>query len=302
MRAAPLAAWAFGAVGMLAFSGTLPATRIAIVDYDPWTISAMRAGIAGLLSILWLLWIKPPRPRGAGEWLRMAGFSLCVGVGFPLLINIGMETAPASHGGVVLALLPLASAVFGALVGGERPSPMFWLCASAAAAVVLAFALREGGGGFSAGHAPLFAAVAAAGLGYTLGARLTRRLGGAATISWALALLFPLAAPLALWRGVETGLGGFEETAALLYLALISQWFGYFAWNRGMALGGVARIAQMQHLQTFLTLALAALIVGETLEPDLWAFAAAATLFVLMGSRARVQRTSDAQGNGEVMR
>jgi len=198
----------------------------------------------------------------------------------------------------VLALMPLSTAVFGALVGGERPSGVFWLCATAAAAVVAAFALREGDGGISAGHAPLFFAVAIAGLGYTLGARLTDRLGGAATISWALALLWPVAAPLALWRGLETGMGGVETTAAVLYLALISQWFGFFAWNQGLARGGVARIGQMQHLQTFITLALAALIVGEALAPDLWAFAAAATLLVLLGSRARVRRHAKAQGTG----
>jgi drug/metabolite transporter (DMT)-like permease len=269
-----------GTLGVAVFSLTLPMTRLAVADLDPVWIGLARALVAALPAAAWLAWTRAPRPPRRA--LRgLATVAAGVVVGFPTLSSMAMREVDASHGAVVLGVLPLATAVAGAWLAGERPGRAFWAWAVLGAALVCAFALREGSGRLQAGDGLLAAAIAAAALGYAAGGRLARELGGAATICWALVLAAPfLAVPVAWlsWRhGVDAGPAAWLGFA---YVSLFSQFLGFFAWYRGLALGGIARVSQVQLVQSFMTLGFAAWLGGERPGAPAWAFAAAVVAVV----------------------
>jgi drug/metabolite transporter (DMT)-like permease len=202
-----------------------------------------------------------------------------------------MQLVPAAHGGVVLGILPLATAVAGAVLLRERPSLAFWLVSLAGGAAVVGFSLLRGGGTLGLGHLALLGSVACAAAGYAEGARLSRSLGGWQVICWALVLSFPLllvpVVPAVLAHGLP---GSPQSWAAFLYVALFSQLFGFFAWYRGLALGGVARVSQVQLLQTFMTIAASALLLGETIDAMTLGFAVFVVASVAVGRRMPVRR------------
>ena len=280
-----------GLLGVLLFSLTLPATRLAVAVLDPVTVGLGRALVAALLAGALLLATRQRRPTGR-EWRSLAIVALGVVLGFPLLSAWAMTQVPAAHGAVVLGVLPLATAAFGALLAGERPVPLFWAVGLLGSALVVVFALREGGGAVTWPDLALLAAVAAAALGYAEGARLSRTLGGWQVISWALVL----AAPFLLWpvadavAGVELAAVPWQAWAAFAYVAVVSQFIAFFAWYRGLALGGIAKVGQLQLLQAFFTLGFAALLNGETIGWDTLGFALAVVACVAVGRRLPVRR------------
>jgi drug/metabolite transporter (DMT)-like permease len=276
-----------GFIGMAIFGGTLPATRLAVTAIDPLAVTALRSAIAGLCSLALLIVLRrrsPPRRL----WFQLAIASLCVSIGFPFLMALAVQTVNASHGGVVMGALPIATAFVAVLITHERPQPLFWIASVAGAALVVAFALRQGGGALSSGDLLLFAAVAASAIGYAFSGRLTAEMPGWEVISWALVVALPVSLPAALLTmPADLGHIALKPWLALLYLALFSQWIGFFAWNAGMALGGIARVSQMQLLQPFVTFALAALFNGETITPQIVLFAAAVVATVAISTRTR---------------
>src|SRR6201996_3097379 len=276
-----------GFVGMAIFGGTLPATRIAVSAIDPVALTAMRTAIAGMCSLALVIVLRrkfPPRHL----WLQLAVASICVVILFPFLMALAVQTVDASHGGVVMGALPIATALVAVLITHERPKPLFWIASVAGAALVVAFALRQGGGAFSSGDLLLFAAVAVSALGYTFSGRLTAEMPGWEVISWVLVIALPISLPLAAFT-LPADLGDIElkPWLALLYVALFSQWIGFFAWNAGMAIGGIARVSQVQLLQPFVTFTLAALFNGETITPQILLFAAAVVATVAISTRTR---------------
>jgi drug/metabolite transporter (DMT)-like permease len=295
---AEAAGWAWGLAGVLAFSLTLPLTRVAVRELDPWLIGLGRALVAALPAAAYLWFTRAPRPSAA-QWRTLAVVGLGVILGFPVATSIGLQTVPAAHGAVVVGLLPLASALFATWLGGERPSARFWLWAVAGSAVVLVFAWRHGDGALARGDLWLLFAVALGGLGYAEGGRLARSLGGPAVICWALVLAAPvLALPVAWLAGRQAWPVSGATWGAFAYLALVSQWLGFFAWYRGLALGGVARVGQAQLLQVFLTIAAAAAVFGEAVAPSTWVYAALVAVAVALGRRAGVASPSAAATPG----
>lgn len=281
-----------GFVGVVCFGLTLPATRVALLAFDPVFIGLGRAALAGLVAGGLLLAWRTPLPARR-LWPSLALAALGVVLGFPLLSAWAMQHVPAAHGGVVLGILPLATAAAGALRTGERPSLGFWAFALAGSASVVVFSLREGGGALVPADLALFGAVVLAALGYAEGARLARSLGAPATICWALVLALPLTLPAGLWSLAATGLA--QEAApwlGFLYVALVSQLFAFFAWYRGLDLGGVARVGQLQLLQPFVTLVGAALLLGEAIGPETLGFAVLVVLLVGLGRRRPVRRAA----------
>ncbi len=284
--------WALGFLGVALFSLTLPATRIAVAALDPVLVGLGRALVAAVLAAVLLLVTRQPWPRRA-DWPRLLSCAAGVVLGFPLLSAWALQRVPAAHGAVVLGVLPLATAIFGAWLMRERPSPGFWLVSLLGAALVVVFALREGGGSLAWADLALLAAVFAAGFGYAEGARLSHRLGGWQTISWALVV----SAPFLLWPVLDAmGRQSFaavptDAWVAFAYVALISQYLAFFAWYRGLALGGVARVGQVQLLQAFMTLGFAALINGEAIGWDTALFAVAVVGCVAFGRRLPVGRS-----------
>jgi drug/metabolite transporter (DMT)-like permease len=276
-----------GFVGMVIFGGTLPATRIAVSAIDPLALTALRTAIAGLCSLALLMVLRRPFPPRQ-LWFQLAVAALCVCIMFPFLMALAVQTVDASHGGVVMGALPIATAFVAVLITHERPKPLFWIASIAGAALVVAFALRQGGGSLSSGDLLLFAAVAASAIGYTFSGRLTASMPGWEVISWAVVIALPVSLPAA----ALTFPTDYEHIAlkpwlALLYVALFPQWIGFFAWNAGLAMGGIARVSQVQLLQPFVTFTLAAIFAGETITPQIVLFAAAVVGTVAISTRTR---------------
>jgi len=280
-----------GFIGVVIFGTTLPATRYAMPALDPFFISMGRAALASLLAAIYLLVVRPPFPtREQRRDLYLIGFLLVLG--FPLFMAIGMQTVPANHGGVVLGILPLATAAAAALIANERPSPAFWLAGIAGAALVILYALRQSSlDELATGDLALLGAVLAAAAGYTLSGRLTGTMSGPLVISWALVLTSPLwiVWTIAVWPENAASVP-WDVWAAFLYVAIFSQYLGFFFWNAGLHRGGIARVGQVQLLQIFVTIAVAAWLNQETIDAETLVFAVAVVGVVLAGMRARVKR------------
>ena len=282
-----------GLIGVVIFGLTMPATRAAVLELDPVFITLGRALLAALLAAITLA-IARPQPPQRRDWGRLFWFSVCSIIGFPLLMTTAMQFAPASHAAVVLAVLPLLTAMAGVLVARERPSPAFWACGIAGTAVVLVYALLSGGGSGDLHWADLLLAAAAlsAATAYALGGEMSHRIGGWEVISWALVvsapvilLLFLVLSPPINWQASASAWSGF------LYVAVFSQFLGFFAWNKGMSLGGIAKIGQMQLLQPFVTLVAAYLLLGESIGWMELFFSAVVVGLVALGWRMRVTRS-----------
>lgn len=273
-----LLGWANGLVGVVIFSGSLPATRIAIGSFQPVFLTAARAVIAAGLAAILLLALRQVWPRRQ-DMVPLVIVALGVVVGFPLLTAFALERITAGRSIVFIGLLPLATAIFGVLRGGERPKPVFWLFSVLGAASVAGFALLQGTAGTWIGDAMMVGAVLLCGLGYAEGARLSRRLGGWQVISWALLL----ALPIMLAVGFLTFPASLSAVSApawwsLGYVSVFSMLVGFIFWYRGLALGGIAGVGQLQLLQPFMSLGLAAWLLGEAIAPSMLA----ATLVVVL--------------------
>ncbi|QCP14642.1 DMT family transporter [Pseudoduganella umbonata] len=282
-----------GLAGVAIFSLTLPFTRLAVADLSPMFATMGRAVVAALLAGLWLWRQRAPLPgRAALPGLAIVAAG-CV-IGFPLLTSIAMRTLPASHGAVLVGILPLATALFAALRGQERPSAGFWCVALAGSALVVGFALSQSGGTLHVADVLMLGAVLSAAWGYAEGGRLSQALGGQQVISWALLLSLPVALPLAVWdlwrHGGTLGNVGPAAWAGFAYTCVFSMFVGFIFWYRGMAKGGVARVGQVQLLQPFLTLLGAAAVLGEPLQAAHLLFALAVIGTVALGRRMAIRR------------
>lgn len=262
-------AWGNGLLGVLIFSGSLPATRMAVGGFSPLFLTSARAVLAALIGGLVLIALSGKRPS-RGDALPLMLVALGVVVGFPLLTAIALQEITAAHSTVFIGLLPLATAIFGVLRGGERPRPLFWAFSCAGALAVALFALREGGSALLAGDLLMLAAILVCGYGYAEGARLARHLGGWQVICWALVFSLPPMLALALLTHPPT-LAGIAVPAwvGLGYVSVFSMLVGFFFWYRGLALGGIAGVGQLQLLQPFFGLLLAGWLLGEAVVPSM---------------------------------
>ncbi|MBX9591007.1 MAG: DMT family transporter [Hyphomonadaceae bacterium] len=282
-----------GLLGVVIFSLTMPATRAAVLELDPLFITLGRALLAALLAALTLVIVRPQPPQRR-DWGRLFWFSVCSIIGFPLLMTIAMQYAPASHAAVVLAVLPLLTAMAGVLVAHERPSLGFWICGVVGTLVVLIYAILSGSGAGNLHWADLLLAAAAlsAATAYALGGEMSLRIGGWEVISWALVVSAPAILVLFLFLAPPINWGASASAwAGFLYVAVFSQFLGFFAWNKGMSLGGIAKIGQMQLLQPFVTLVAAYLLLGETIGWMEIVFSSVVVGLVALGWRMRVARS-----------
>jgi drug/metabolite transporter (DMT)-like permease len=265
------AGWGSGLLGVLIFSASLPATRVAVEGFAPLFLTAARAVIAALLGAGLLALLRQKRPA-RGDLGALALVALGVVMGFPLLTALALQHVTAAHSIVFVGLLPLATALFGVLRGGERPRPAFWLFSVLGAAAVAGFALAQDGGASLTGDLLMLAAILLCGLGYAEGGALSRRLGGWQVISWSLVLSLPMMAALAVatrpvaWSGI-----GWPAWGGLAYVSVFSMLVGFVFWYRGLALGGIAGVGQLQLLQPFFGLALAGWLLGEPVAPSMLA-------------------------------
>lgn len=267
----------WGGLGVLAFSMSLPATRLAVTGGIDGAIAGLgRTVIAGLLAALVLIAARRPLPDKT-LWPRLGLVALGVVLGFPLLTSLALSTASAGHGIIVAGLIPIATAVVAVARSRERLSIAFWGSAAAGVGAVLLFAATRGAGGLAPSDFLLLGAVAAAGLGYAEGGALAREMGGIWVICWALVLALPMTTALSLALLDVSSLQAVTASAwaGFAYLSVVSMFLGFFPWYRGLALGGVARVGQLQLAQPVLSLIWAALLLGEPLTwPTLGAAAA----------------------------
>jgi drug/metabolite transporter (DMT)-like permease len=283
---------AIGALGILGFSFSLPATRLAVADLDPWLVAFGRATVAALLAAVYLRATRAPLPT-ARQSRSLAIVALGVVVGFPLFTSLALASETAAHGAVVIAILPAATAVAAVVRAGERPSRRFWLASAAGLVTVLAFVAATTGGELTtAGPQPadlyLLAATALCAVGYAEGGALSRTLGAAPTICWALVLSAPVTATVAGAAAATTGLhAGPTAWLGFAYVSVVSMFLGFVAWYAGLARGGVARVGQIQLAQPVLTLGWSALLLGESVTALTVATALAVLASVAATQRAR---------------
>lgn len=287
----PVQGLAWGLLGVIIFSLTLPFTHVAVRTLDPVFVGAGRAVVAGALAVLLLVitrscWLA--RPQVGSALVVAAG----VVIGFPLLTSLALRDVPASHGAVVIGILPAATAVVAVLRGRESPSPTFWVASLAGAASVVGFVLIGGGrAGLAGADVLLLLAVGAAAIGYAEGGLLARQIGAWRTICWALVLALPVMVALTvgsvLANPVTADASGW---LAFGYVSLFSMFLGFFAWYRGLALGPIASVSQIQLAQGVFTLAWAAAFFGDVLDAATATGAACVVLFASLAVTARVQR------------
>jgi drug/metabolite transporter (DMT)-like permease len=275
---------------MLTFSLTLPATRAAVLHLGPAFTGSGRPLVAALFSaaLLALTGQKFPPRR---YWKNFALVVIGVAIGVPLTFAYGMESVPAGHGGVTLALQPLATALLGAVLAGERPSLRFWIASVVGSAAVTAFAFIKGGGTIQLGDLILFVSILASAVGYAEGARLARIMPGWQVLCWALVMASPLHLVLFLFFR-RLGTHGFSAPPSawigFAYICLVSQWLGLFLWFKGLSTGGIARIGQTQLLQPFCTLLFAALLLGEAVTPSMLVTATIVVAAVAVAGNAAI--------------
>ncbi|WMT88476.1 DMT family transporter [Pelagibacterium sp. 26DY04] len=276
--------WINGLVGVIIFSGSLPATRIAVQEFDPVFLTVARAAIAGVLAFVLLVVFRQKRPARA-DLFSLFIVSLGVVVGFPLLTALALQHVTSAHSIVFIGLLPLATAIFGVVRGGERPRPVFWIFSVLGSVLVAGFALAQGVSASPTGDLLMLAAIIVCGLGYAEGARLSRRLGGWQVISWALVLSLPIMALLTLLYLPPTLEDiGTPAWLSLAYVSLFSMLIGFVFWYRGLAQGGIAAVGQLQLLQPFFGLALAATLLRESVTP-LMLLVTVAVILCVAGAR-----------------
>jgi drug/metabolite transporter (DMT)-like permease len=290
-----------GLLGVTIFALTLPMTRLAVgtVDAPQMTgvfVALGRAVVAALLSIVFLIATRAPLPRRA-DLLPLAITAGGVVFGFPLFTSVAMRYVEAVHASVIVGVLPLATAAVGALLHRQRPSAGFWVCAALGSALVVGFAvLRSGSAGLTIhpADALLLAAMLCAAVGYGFGARLSQRMRAEHVICWALVIALPLTLPVAAFHRPQAALPA-SAWWGFAYTAVFSMWLGFFAWYRGLALGGTVRVSQVQLVQPFLGMLFAVPLLGERLDAVTLGFAAAVIATVFIGKRMPVHATAPAQ-------
>jgi drug/metabolite transporter (DMT)-like permease len=277
-----------GFLGVLGFSFTLPATRVAVEELDPTFVGLGRAVVAALLAGALLALRRDPLPSRR-QAMRLGIVALGVVVGFPLFSALALRELTAAHSAVIVGLLPAATAVMAVVRAGERPSPEFWLASGAGLLAVLAFAASQGAGLPSLADLLVLVAVGLGALGYAEGGALAREMGGQRVICWALVLSAPLVAPVAAVAAARSGLSaGGEAWLGFAYVSLVSMLLAFFAWYAALARGGVAKIGQVQLAQPVLTLGWSAALLGEHVGPATLAAAGAVLVSVVATQRTRV--------------
>lgn len=257
--------WINGFLGVLIFSGSLPATRLAVMEFEPLFLTVCRATIAGALAGILLVILRQQRPVRS-EIFPLVLVALCVVVGFPLLTALALQYITSAHSIIYIGLLPLSTAIFGVLRGGERPQLLFWILSILGSFLVAGFALTQETASSPIGDALMLFSVIVCGYGYAEGALLSRRLGGWQVISWALVLSLPVMSLLSFihmtvsWEGIHSA-----AFWSMAYVSLFSMLIGFVFWYRGLAQGGIAAVGQLQLLQPFLGLVLSALVLKETI-------------------------------------
>ncbi|QWT86921.1 MULTISPECIES: DMT family transporter [Chryseobacterium] len=258
-----ISGWINGFIGVVLFSGGLPATKLAVMEMSPTFVTIVRAAVAGVLALI-VLWLGKEKRPVKKDLIPLLLVSLGCVVGFPLLSALALQYLTSAHSIVFLGMLPLATAVFGVMRGGERPHPIFWLFSIVGSLLVIGYAVSQGISASPIGDILMLLAVILCGMGYAEGAKLSKTLGGWQVISWALVLALPVMIPLFfIYFPADIQNVSFQGWFGMAYISLFSMFIGFIFWYKGLAQGGIATVGQLQLLQPFFGLALAAWLLHE---------------------------------------
>lgn len=292
----------FGLIGIICFSLTLPATRIAVPYFGEVIVGLGRTVIAAVIvGIIFLLKKQslPTKQQFKSLLIVAAGAVLA----FPLLTTFAMKSLPVSHGAIELALLPLATAGFAIWRGGERASKRYWIASSMSALTVILYAVYLGLGQLQAGDVALITAVLILGLSYAEGGKLSKELGSWQVIAWAILMGAPFfIIPVGLSLSSTMLEAPIEAWISVLYLGVVSQFLAYVAWYGGMSLGGIAKVGQIQYLQPFLMIGFSVLFLEESITWLTIVFAIIVVMCVIMGKNAPVKKIEHLKYSYEKMK
>lgn len=278
-----------GFIGVAIFSLTLPFTRIAVQEMNPFYISFGRGVVAGVCGLVLLLVTRATLPTKL-QFIKLLITASGVVYGFPIFTSLAMKTLSSAHSGIVLGILPLAMSAIGAIRFHERPSIGYWMTAFLGTLLVLVYSMIEGDSGFAFGDIWLLCAIVTAAVGYSEGGKLAQEMGAIKVISWAMAITLPINIPATyIFSNVNLLNLPFASLISFLYIGLFSAFIGFFFWYRGIALGGVARVGQVQLLQPFLTLIGAYLLLDEPITLINIFFALAVLVVILIGRQTKIQ-------------
>jgi drug/metabolite transporter (DMT)-like permease len=278
-----------GFIGVLMFSLTLPFTRIAVAELSPYFVTFGRSTLGGICALILFAITRPKLPT-KNQLIRLSVMALGVVYGFPLFVSIAMKTLPSAHGGIVLGVLPLATAVVGAIRFKERPSLAFWITAVIGSLLVITYASLNGGGGLVVEDWLLFIAIASAAIGYSEGGKLSEEMSSVDVISWALVLTLPINVLLTYqYLDFELHSVSLSAVISFIYVGLISMYIGFFFWYKGIAIGGIARVGQVQLLQPFLTLIGAYFLLNEEITAINIGFALCVLAVVVLGKKTKAK-------------
>jgi len=278
-------AYLLGVLAVIIFGATLPVTKLALADFSPWFLTFGRAMIAVIAAMVWLAFSRKSLRHHENRRLFTAG--LFVVFGFPIFMTLALETVSATHGGVILGILPLATAIVASLIAGEKHSALFWTLSATGAAILIAYTFQKGQNGdqagLSLGNFWLVVSGICAAAGYVISGQLSKTIPGYEVICRALILTSPLTliGLSIFWQNPFQGPAIISQLS-LLYLGLFSMFIGFFAWNAALAMGGIGRIGQIQLLQTFVTLIVSVILLNETVDDLTLAAAMAITVIIAM--------------------
>lgn len=277
-----------GMIGIAIFSLTLPATRFITPYFDPIFIGLGRASVAAIFAGIILVIFKQSLPNKQ-QIKGLAITALGVVIGFPVLTSWAMETVHASHAGVVIAIMPLLTAIIATLISGERPSKQFWVIGFIGAFIVTSYALLQGNLSVQRGDLLLLSGSVLGALGYAVGGKLSQQLGGWQVICWVLVLSFPfIIIPTLLKQPDDLSFIPTNVWLSFFYLALMSQLIGFFFWYKGLAIGGIARVSQVQLSQPFITIIASIILLGETFDITTLVFAIAVVLVIAISRKTSI--------------
>lgn len=287
-----------GMIGVVTFSLTLPATKLAVPVFGAIPSAFYRSSIAGIIAIIYVWLYKPPVPK-LKDVLPLSIIGLLIAFVFPVGIAIAMKDLPSAHGGVVLGLSPLFTAFFATIRFGERPSVAFWLTAIAGSALVVLFSLYQGGGYLQISDIALIIAAVSASYGYAEAGNLAQTMGGKEVVTWAMVLSLVPAIPVSIYFAYQAGWHDFAlldlpyvAISALLFVSIFPAYIGNVYWYSALALGGISHIGQVQLLQPFLTLIFASFLLTESITMTNLGFALVVLIIVVIGKKMRVRRVS----------
>ncbi|WP_353432325.1 DMT family transporter [Polynucleobacter sp. MWH-UH23A] len=280
-----------GFIGILIFSLTLPVSKIAVLSFDPYFIAFARALLAGLVALAYLIYKQASLPQRS-DWIKFVIIALGVVFGFPIFTTVAMKEGSSSHGAVILGMMPLATTVIGVVRFKERPSIGFWLVSLLGASLVVVYALLKSAGSFTYIDGLLVAGGICACIGYVEGGELSRRMNPRAVISWALVVSLPINAIAAFYMFTpEYWNADALAWTSFIYLSLFPMFLGFFFWYEGLAIGGIARVSQVQLIQPFCTLVAASVLLGDHLTAMNMVFAFLVVSTVILSKRMLVKRT-----------